>query len=312
MTRGDRFCDLSLAEVKLYLYLTYTTAEGERAGQADEPVARWWDALLSNDPTKIDSAVAAIQVDEPQLGPVFQERLAAILCPEGAEAYTWSQLVSAGTALARLGDQRDFAELVAIPAGRYLLGPDKREQQLERFKIAKYPVTNGQYATFLAANQNFPPPAHWSGLTDQQLRTLANHPVTHISWQDAQAYCRWAGKRLPTAAEWEAAAAGPEGLNYPYGNQARPEGGNTLELRLQTTTPTGVFPGGASPFGLLDMAGNVSQWTATSGGRAGGGEQAYLVKGGHWGSSMTETGCAFAKSFDADSRLPYLGFRVAE
>jgi formylglycine-generating enzyme required for sulfatase activity len=88
-----------------------------------------------------------------------------------------------------------------------------------------------------------------------------DHPAILVSWNDANAYCQWVGARLPTAAEWEAAARGSDGRLYPWGNES--PSANLLNYNhTGDTTPVGSFPDGASPYGVLDMAGNVAEWVA--------------------------------------------------
>jgi len=197
----------------------------------------------------------------------------------------------AGQALAVLGDPRDLDELVEVPAGPFLMGSrddDERasddekpqhEVTLPAFKIGRYPVTNAQYLRFVEATGR-----DWRS-DEGRHPERATCPAAYVSWYDARAYCGWLtgvwraeGKiaedevvRLPTEAEWEKAARGGlpspsqgEGAGvrvYPWGNEWDETRCNTRELGLGGTTPVGIFPEGASPYGCLDMAGNVWEWT---------------------------------------------------
>lgn len=121
--------------------------------------------MLSNDPTKVSSAVAAIQADEtgkPGAVADFQRRLLGVI-EQPQPAATITQRLSAGLALALLGDPRDFDEMIAILPGHYPLGPTGDMVAIEGFKIGKYPVTDAQYEKFLTANDAVSPPDHWDG-----------------------------------------------------------------------------------------------------------------------------------------------------
>jgi toxoflavin biosynthesis protein ToxD len=131
------------------------------------------------------------------------------------------------------------------------------------FSITRYPVTNGAYRVFLHTRLEIAPPESIAaGLPD-------DHPVWGVSLARVEAFIRWQRQRdgrpwrLPTEAEWEWAARGPEGLRYPYGNSFRPNLCNTIDSGCGVTTPVDAFPGGASPWGICDMAGNVEEWTAS-------------------------------------------------
>ena len=166
----------------------------------------------------------------------------------------------------------DGSELVYVPAGRFLMGraegdtvgdDDERPQhevELSAFWLQRTPVTNRQYARFVAAT-GYRESEKWREYAEG--REL--HPVIYMSWHDAQAYCEWAGLRLPTEAEWEYAGRGPEGRKYPWGNEwdgsrlCWEENRGEGEVR---TLPVGSFSEGASWCDALDLAGNVWEWCA--------------------------------------------------
>jgi formylglycine-generating enzyme required for sulfatase activity len=168
-------------------------------------------------------------------------------------------------------------EMILIPAGDFLMGSDPardkyasdREQPqhtlyLSDYYIARTPVTNAQYAAFVDATDH-KQPKHWKRGKPPQGKE--EHPVFSRSWHDPVAYCDWlaevTGKpyRLPSEAEWEKAARGTDGRIYPWGDEWDPERCNSSENDIDHTTPVGAYPKGASPYGLLDMAGNVEEWT---------------------------------------------------
>jgi iron(II)-dependent oxidoreductase len=163
---------------------------------------------------------------------------------------------------------KQLDEMVTIPAGVFLMGTDdprsnaedhpQHRVELPAYKIDKYPVTQAQYARFVAA-EHYRPPLNWE---EGKIPTgMKLNPVTLVSWYNARDYCKWAGKRLPTEAEWEKAARGTDGRRWPWGNSMHPERLNTYYAVGHTSQVT-AYPTGASPFGVMDMAGNVSEWTA--------------------------------------------------
>ncbi|HEY6328918.1 MAG TPA: SUMF1/EgtB/PvdO family nonheme iron enzyme, partial [Blastocatellia bacterium] len=158
----------------------------------------------------------------------------------------------------------EAGEMVAIPAGQYTIGCDSGDLyakpshivDLPAFQIDRTEVTNTEYKKFVDTTGH-PAPENWPNGTfiDGQDK----FPVTDVTWQDAADYARWAGKRLPSEAEWEAAARGPDARLYPWGNDWRKGLSNTGTTGI---VEVGSFPDGASPFGALDMVGNVWEWTA--------------------------------------------------
>jgi formylglycine-generating enzyme required for sulfatase activity len=142
--------------------------------------------------------------------------------------------------------------------GEGLVPEDSRPQrsiELPAFYIDKTEVTNAEYKKYCDAT-GYPTPPHWTnGMIPKDADRV---PVTHVNFYEAAAYAAWAGKRLPTESEWEKAARGTDGREYPWGNGWNPS--NTVN-GLSGPVAVGERPGGASPFGALDMAGNVFEWT---------------------------------------------------
>jgi formylglycine-generating enzyme required for sulfatase activity len=191
---------------------------------------------------------------------------------------------SADPSLAQVLDRTS----VQIPEGEFLMGSqDGRSNEgpvrsvfLDSYEIDRIEVSNIQYRRFIEATRR-KPPRYWHGL-DFPIGQ-ADIPVVGVGWKDAQAYCLWVGKRLPTEAEWEKACRGTDGREYPWGDrwlfgranvglpywQAQPgrwdEAWNFLRLGrtiagTPSLQPVGTYPLGASPFGVMDMAGNAAEW----------------------------------------------------
>lgn len=171
----------------------------------------------------------------------------------------------------RIGAQA--SEMVWVPGGEFVFGtnerlPDEGPEQkisLPAFWIDKYEVTNFQYQQFTQDTQR-KSPTHFENRTFPAGKT--DHPVTFVSWYDADAYCQWAKKRLPNDREWEKAARGPDARSYPWGNEFGISFANTPQrwkvlAKDGDTTPVGAFPKGISPYGAYDMSGNVWEWTAS-------------------------------------------------
>jgi formylglycine-generating enzyme required for sulfatase activity len=159
--------------------------------------------------------------------------------------------------------------IVLVPAGPFLMGTDteegsfnkgdsgpQRTVRLAAYYIDKNEVTNAEYKRYCDAT-GYPAPPHWSD--GNYPAGMAALPVSFVNWWEAQAYALWKGKRLPTEAEWEKAARGIDGRTYPWGETWNPD---LLVWQAESPQAVGSIPGGASPYGALDMAGNVFEWVA--------------------------------------------------
>jgi formylglycine-generating enzyme required for sulfatase activity len=185
------------------------------------------------------------------------------------------------------------AGMAYVPGGEFMMGSDNGDEysrpahktSVKPFFIDLTEVTNEEYKKFVDASGRKPPP-DWKDGTFPEGR--AKFPVTGVDWNDADAYARWAGKRLPTEAEWEFAARGNDGRIYPWGNDWTASlanaGGGSKGLRE-------VGQGGKSPFGLFDMSGTAWEWTASDAAAYPGGKEfatakagARVIRGGYWGS----------------------------
>ncbi len=197
--------------------------------------------------------------------------------------------------------------MVWVAPGPFICGAGEgtRVLRLERgFFVARTPVTNGEYARFVAATDR-KPPQHWKGKSPPE--GIADHPVVLVSWHDATAYAAWAGLRLPSEEEWERAARGMDGREYPWGDEFDPTRCNTRESGIGTTTPVGQYsPGGDSPCGCADMAGNVWEWTSSEWAPGSGGR---VVRGGSWGGYRDFGRCAVRGGVDPVDSDDGSGFR---
>lgn len=161
-------------------------------------------------------------------------------------------------------------DMVSVPAGPFTMGYDKsakaknkpaHQVDLPAFEIDRFELTNDEFAQFVAQT-GYKTYAEQNGAKSWKdvIEGKGNHPVVYVTWDDATAYCKWAGKRLPTEAEWEKAARGDDARIYPWGNEFNAANGNFYEGGIRGTTAVGSFPSGASPYGAEDMSGNVREW----------------------------------------------------
>jgi len=160
--------------------------------------------------------------------------------------------------------------MAVVPAGEFMMGSpngDSDEEPahkvyVDSFSMDKYEVTVRQYAEFLQAT-GVNSPLDWQTMNQPAHQ---KRPVANVDWADAAAYCKWAGKRLPTEAEWEKAARGTDGRLYPWGNDPptplHANYGKTGSHNYGTLAAVGTLENGKSPYGIYDMAGNVWEWVS--------------------------------------------------
>ncbi len=233
---------------------------------------------------------------------------------------------SAVDARDKAGSEKDFQyksdNMVKIPAGEFLYGENKDNKTIEYdFYMDVYPVTNSQYKKFIDEG-GYEKDTFWSSAGLQWRKTagvtrprhwaersgLPDHPVVGVSYYEAQAYAAWAGKRLPTEEEWEKAARGKEGFEYPWENGFDKEKCNSRESGIEGTTPVTRYPNGRSPYGCYDMAGNVWEWTSSFYDED---KDRRVLRGGSWGGGSSGCRCAIRGRIDPLGRGISMGFRCA-
>ncbi len=248
----------------------------------------------------------------------------------------------------------DSKTMVRVPAGEFTMGTSEEQKaqlgkdfginpnllkeespvskiSLAEFYIDQTPVTNAEYKKFIDANANHAVPFvdenavlafTWDKTTRGFPQGRDQYPVVLVSWNDAMAYCQWAGKRLPTEAEWEKAARGTDGRLWPWGNTWDTSKANSVEQKKGDAVPVGKYPTGASPYGALDMVGNVWQWTssldkpypydAKDGREDPNAVGLRITRGGAWGFGPAVDRTSLRNRFDPSSVSLSIGFRCAQ
>lgn len=184
---------------------------------------------------------------------------------QAEKVYQWNELEALLTA-----DQwQELDVMITIPAGEFLMGTDSERADkynrpqhtvsLPEYQIDKYPVTHAEFAKFIVATKHRPP-LDWANGAIPDGKTL--YPVTMVAWYDAVDYCEWKEKHLPTEAEWEKAARGTDGRRWPWGNLMDSNKLNTY-YHVGSSNEVMTYKNGVSPYGVYDMAGNVSEWTSS-------------------------------------------------
>ncbi|MBN2085434.1 MAG: SUMF1/EgtB/PvdO family nonheme iron enzyme [Anaerolineales bacterium] len=221
----------------------------------------------------------------------------------------------------------DGMAMVYVPAGEFTMGmteiraTNRPEHTvvLDAYWIDRTEVTNAMYGLCVDAG-TCAAPKDTAAFDDPDLQ---DHPAVFVDWRMADSYCAWAGRRLPTEAEWEKAARGSDGRRYPWGNAAPESGLLNFGRHIGATSPVGSHPAGDSPYGALDMAGNVYEWVDDWFGenyyRTGPGSNPTgpdsgtlrLVRGGSWSDTQDNVNSIFRHSNDPANAGDNLGFRCA-
>lgn len=190
----------------------------------------------------------------------------------------------------------NFDETVLVPAGKFVFGKDKKEISLPAFLIDKYEVTNKQYAKF--------------NLDHKYDSIVANFPVTMVSQEDAKSHCEALDKRLPSEQEWEKAARGTDGRMYPWGNDFETSRAVTSETDFEGHPPqplkVGTHEKGKSPYGVMDMSGNVWEWTSSYD------ERYSILKGGSFFEDRESAKATGRLRSIPDDSKDYIGFRCVK
>jgi formylglycine-generating enzyme required for sulfatase activity len=278
-------------------------------------------------------------------------RVMAIFDRDGSASVDIPTRIAAAEALGQVGDPRFELDAksrwITIPAGPFHRGaqstdpsgrnfdPDAHPHEspvhqvtLDSFQIARFPLTVGEYQRFVEhdgySNKKF-----WSGggfglFTEpedwEEQLPFKNRPVVGVSWYEASAYCQWSGHRLPTEAEWERAARGDTGRRYPWGPEPADETRLNFNTNIGRSTPVGIYPLGATPDGIEEMAGNVWEWCQDWYGPYETGEQLKpcgpeeaehrVLRGGSWNDNSRYARSAIRNGLAPVNRLFSIGFRV--
>ncbi len=253
----------------------------------------------------------------------MREAVLGIFEVKGAAGIDFKTRVEAAEALGQAGDPRlrmpwRAEYWVAVAGGKFVMGTQKddlkktnydeqsrgnepvREVTLRPFEIGKYPVTVWEYGQYLEA-AGVAAPEDWE---EQQLHP--NRPVTRVSHPEAAAYCKWAKCRLPSEEEWERAARGTEARKYAWGSEAPDEDRINFNNNVGAPSPVGVFPRGNTEDSIVDICGNVWEWTSSQYNK-----DTLVLRGGSWVNFHGYARCAY-RYFDPPAyRYDFAGFRCA-
>jgi len=213
-------------------------------------------------------------------------------------------------------------DMVLVPKGEFLYGKENKRLTIRHdYFLDIYPVTNEQYQRFIEAG-GYSNRENWSDegwkwrrqnkvakptCWDDPESNQPDHPVVGVSYYEAEAYAKYAGKRLPTEQEWEKAARGADGWEYPWGDEFDKEKCNSAESHIYATTPVTKYATGLSLYGCYDMAGNVWEWTSSMYD-----SNTKVLRGGSWTDNAYDVLSAHRLNHLPSYQVRYVGFRCAQ
>jgi len=221
-----------------------------------------------------------------------------------------------------MGSRKSLRELnpVAIfQADRHMLGPEDpaHELILDAYYIDLHEVTNADYKEYIEATGPKTKPRYWDDSNFNQ----SNQPVVGVTWKEAQAFCQWKGKRLPTEAQWEKAARGKRPVKYPWGNEEPDKNRLNFNSYVGKTTPVGSYPTGKSDYGVFDLSGNVAEWVQdwhfpeyylfSPKENPPGPEKGHykIIRGGNWQNNAEDVRLTYRNATVPKARSKTIGFR---
>ncbi len=223
-----------------------------------------------------------------------------------------------------MGSRKSLRELdpVAIfQADRHMLGPEDpaHEVILDAYYIDLYEVSNAEYKKYIDTTRITTLPRYWEDASFNQ----SNQPVVGVTWKEAQAFCQWKNKRLPTEAEWEKAARGKRPVKYPWGNEEPDKTRLNFNNHVGKTAPVGSYPTGKSDYGVFDLSGNVAEWVqdwhfpeyylfSPKENPPGPDKGHYkIIRGGNWKNNAEDVRLTYRNATVPKARSKTVGFRCA-
>lgn len=245
-------------------------------GVSERMISKWEAGREAINPRPVNQAAldTCLTRSDPDTQARFGHLTGGSLVPTGEDG---GQTALLGSSEVR--HPADGRPMVKVDRGVYLAGPSNEPVWLSAYYIDVHPVSNAEYARFVAATGR-EAPRDW--VDGKFPAGRADHPCVFVTWHDASAYAAWADKELPTAQQWEKAARGTRGTVYPWGDQPTPAKCNVRENGVGETTAGDCYQSGISPYGVYDLCGNVWEWCSTESkpGR-------HELKGGAWTSPFS-------------------------